>query len=280
MDKIGIQIAKVIDTEDPLKNCRVKVSIPNMFEEPADNCPWVRCLTTKASSAGFYDVDIPVKGTYCLVYFINDDINTGFIIGYIPVPGQELLTNYPNCNGSITRNGNLFINDSNTGTTTFQHHSGTKIDFTSDGNINLTIKNNLNISVNGIKIDGNSLTALLKSLVVNSDSANIVTNNIAISGQNINMEGGNITIKGNTITETGNSITVAGNTYNSSGAGTVHGMTISAFTCPEGKWTAFAGTAAPSGSGSGGSPKAPQQPVIIDIAARARPDGEGNENAN
>lgn len=264
-----LELATVIDNVDPEKNCRVKVAIPGKFpEDNPENCPWVRCTSDKASSSSYYDVDIPIIGTVCLVAFVNNDINTGFIVKYIPIPGQELLENYPNINGSISRNGNLFLNNSQTGDTIFQHQSGSKVTFKADGDIVFESAKNIIFSSQIIINNSNKISITTKNYINNSDSYSCTANSISCSCNSYNIVGTNTKIAGD-------NITIDGKIYNSYGTGVVHGMTIASYTCPMGGWTAWAGSAAPI-AGGGGTGSKPLNPIIVEVNPRVRPDGENN----
>jgi hypothetical protein len=170
----------VVVNNDPNKQQRIKVMIPNVFEGDPANFPWVAPLVYSS-----FVVDVPDIGQRVAVYLQGGDILYGLTEGYPhdankEVPA-ELLENYPHRRGRWDPFGNLFYTDSSTGHTVYKHKDNA---FTSDidadgnvtihaeGNVAVTIVGNVTVVVQGnaqVTVDGSTTVHSQGNMSVSSD---------------------------------------------------------------------------------------------------------------
>ena len=129
-----IYYGEVLYNNDPTKQGRIKVSIPEIFgDEDASTLPWIYPI---GYNSGVRLFNVPDEGTEVGVIFIGD-VYTGFYgIGKYPQSESKIFnTDYPNVYGFEDIQGNYLTINKKTGDVLFHHRSGTEIKIDNVGNI-------------------------------------------------------------------------------------------------------------------------------------------------
>lgn len=178
------RMAVVVFNNDPDKQQRIKVFIPNVLEGPADQLPWVGPIAQSpfGITRSFGTVNVPVLDSIVIVHFQGGDLNSGLYLGNavtktlgenMPV---ELSTNYPSRYGSFDPKGNKKYTDLVTGVVEYIHNTGTRVKFLANGDLDVTVVGSLHANVTG------------NAAAVIGGSANV-----NVSGTTTLVSGGNVT---------------------------------------------------------------------------------------
>jgi len=187
--------ALVVFNNDPQKQCRIRVRIPELHREYADgDLPWAIQYSNYTGNGITGKVEVPEKGSWVWVSFLDDE---GYSLAYIAgaqfpstIP-NELKANYPNVHGWIDRYNNLWKIDFSTGEIKLIHRSGTTIQINNSGNLTI-LSGVADINVTGnasIKASGNVNLHAGGAIDINGSS----TLNIHGSG-GVNINGGDINL--------------------------------------------------------------------------------------
>lgn len=187
LDK-ALLVGRVVFNNDPDKQQRIKVLIPNHLEGDPSSLPWIgpRLHSPFGASRSFGSVNVPIIDSLVIVEFQGGDLNKGIYDGCISSASlaaampPELSTNYPNRYGFFDPKGNKFYQDLSSGVTEFIHNSGTKIRFDPNGDLTGTVVGNLNANVTGnvtASVGGNVSATVSGS--VNASVAGTVTGSAA-----------------------------------------------------------------------------------------------------
>lgn len=223
----ALLVGRVIFNNDPDKQQRIKVLIPNHLEGDPDSLPWIgpRLHSPFGASRSFGSVNVPIIDSLVIVEFQGGDLNKGIYDGCISSASlaaampPELATNYPNRYGFFDPKGNKFYQDLASGVTEFIHNSGTRIRFDPNGDLTGTVVGNLNANVSGnvSATVGGNVTATVEGTVTGTAASWLVTGPATFNSpvtfkapvtaeQGMSVAGAsNVT----TITATGNITTVA-----------------------------------------------------------------------
>ena len=153
----ALLVGRVVFNNDPAKQQRIKVVIPNHLEGDPDTLPWIgpRLHSPFGASRTFGSVNVPIIDSLVIVEFQGGDLNKGIYNGCVSSASlaaampTELATNYPNRYGFFDPKGNKFYQDLQSGVTEFIHNSGTKVRFDQNGDLTGTVVGNLNANVTG-----------------------------------------------------------------------------------------------------------------------------------
>ena len=152
-----MRVGTVIDNNDPKKMGRVRIRIPNVHNDVADNeLPW---SVNMASSSGSGAVNVPKTGDQ--VYANVDGNQPGFMGSVVSAStlGEKLATNYPSRKGFVTESGVSGFVDVATGLVEFDNGAGCVVALDPGGNVSLNGVGTLNLSVSGnITITGPAIT--------------------------------------------------------------------------------------------------------------------------
>jgi hypothetical protein len=178
----NIFIGKVVANDDPLRLRRVKVAIPNLFEEdtPA-TLPWVApmFLGFVANGAGGGSANLaPAVGTEVVVEFQMGSPLHGLYIASPLRPGQ-LPAEFMDDDWQWTYGwkdpvGNIFLVNTKSGSNTIRlfHASGTELKIINSGKVQIHGVENLEV-----QIDGNT------QLTTNGDTTVTTQGNTSVSTQ-------------------------------------------------------------------------------------------------
>ncbi len=133
----------VVDNFDPKRLGRVKCTIAGLFEETDQTIlpwiyPWNPVTTGGKTNSGSFAV--PRIGTELVIEFKYKDIYFPFYTGYWQnnlTHQTDFDTNYPNSYGQRDDKGNILKTDMTVGETTYTHHSGFKIVFKNNGDVEI-----------------------------------------------------------------------------------------------------------------------------------------------
>lgn len=143
---------QVIDINDPLKQGRCKVRIPEIHGDMDDELiPWAR---TYFESRGGVGLDIPAKDDVVSIMFDNEDplspvytnkeqskdTNKDF---------SEVLEDYPNTNGAMDGHGNKYWFNKKSGVLNYLMKNGDSVKIEDDGSIIVNGVSKLNITIKG-----------------------------------------------------------------------------------------------------------------------------------
>lgn len=164
----GYHIGTVIFNDDPDGINRIKVSIPNLFDDTDENLPWVAPspYSPFGIGSGFGSYGSPAIGSEVKVYFQDGDVNYGFYeSSLLSKKNANPKFKNPNTWGFKDPDGNELYVNMETHVWEFTTHAGTTLKHTADGDFNLnivrdttehvgrdsntTIEGKLNITVNG-----------------------------------------------------------------------------------------------------------------------------------
>ena len=142
----GLYYGKVSVIEDPMKQGRIKVQLPEVFgdSEPKDT-PWIYPI---GYNSGVRLFNVPDLDTEVGIVFLND-VYTGFYgIGKYSKGEQKIFDeDYPNLYGIEDLQGNQLTINKKTGVVKFHHLSNTELTIDKDGNVSGKITGMLNVEV-------------------------------------------------------------------------------------------------------------------------------------
>jgi hypothetical protein len=129
----------VVDNNDPLMKCRIKVKVPGILE--GSSLPWTLPLASSflGDSEAHARVEIPEVGTQVTVIFPHDDPHMPYYVGrwaQWEVP-EEFKVNYPNRYGYKDSVGNVFYVDKSTLETKYVHPSGFTVTISANGQLSI-----------------------------------------------------------------------------------------------------------------------------------------------
>jgi len=151
-------LGKVVDNNDPLKQQRVRVSIPGLLEGEVADLPWVapKINSPFGVGVGFGTVGVPAIGSFAVVYFQDESIYYGLLDGFMQTAectiDPAFATNYPNRYGFKDPIGNKFVVDMTPSAKTVQffHASGNfSFQVDNDGSIVGTTSQSATLTANG-----------------------------------------------------------------------------------------------------------------------------------
>lgn len=140
-----IYYGKVKIIEDPTKQGRIKVSLPEIFgeSEPSET-PWIYPI---GYNSGVRLFNVPDVDTEVGIIFIGD-IYTGFYgIGRYPDKQPKIFdSEYPYLYGIEDYQGNSVVINKQTGLLSIRHISGSSLSLDKEGNLTGTATGNINTS--------------------------------------------------------------------------------------------------------------------------------------
>lgn len=181
----NIFVGKVVYNQDPLSLRRVKVSIPNLFEDdnPA-NLPWIAPMffgmVANGNGAGSAHL-LPAVGTELVVEFQMGSPLHGLYIASPMRPGQlpaELTdSDWEWTYGWKDPVGNIFLVNTKTGANSIRlfHASGTEFKILNSGKVQIHGVENIEAQVDGdliTTVNGNA-TATVKGNMTSTVSGNV-----------------------------------------------------------------------------------------------------------
>lgn len=127
----------VVDNNDPLKLGRIKCTIVGIMEGKASELPWIFTRSKITALAMGGALQIPSEGEVVQVTFPTGDIYYGVYEGRgmtETARPNKFDTVYPDVWGIQDRKGN-YIAATDTGSLILKHYTGSRIEFTADGDV-------------------------------------------------------------------------------------------------------------------------------------------------
>lgn len=198
-------IGEVVDNNDPEKQQRIKIRIPELHRGvPDEDLPW--CLPNARlgaqgnSSGGVGSMSIPVVGSKIEVSMGN---NSSYFPTYGGSPTTKDVKNefaqhpdYPHVYGHVDRSGNKFEVNTAKNTVSFTHVTGTTILIKADGSVDIGGPKDVTIACKGdmnLGCEGNMTISSKGSLDVLTDGSLTVSTKSGadvIAGGFLNLHGG------------------------------------------------------------------------------------------
>ena len=178
----------VKDIEDPTKQGRIRVSLPEVYGDADPKfTPWIYPL---GYNSGLKLFNVPDLGTEVGVVFIKD-FYTGFYgIGHYPKGQAKIFdTDYPNLYGFEDAQGNYFTCNKKTGDVVFHHSSGTEIKLDKEGNteakitgtLKVTISKNVDVTADNVNVSAKDVTVKASTAKIHADKTELGAGGKAIA---------------------------------------------------------------------------------------------------
>jgi len=192
-------LGTVVDNEDPQKEERLRIRIPNLLgEELSDTeLPWARPVKhrVRGSNSQVQSLSVPVVGSKMIVVLQNGDPYHPLYLGSLLVGADVasvLTTNYPKRYGLRDDKGNHMFVDTQTGDMELRHFSGTTLKIVPDGSVSVTSPKNLTVAFDGnasvavkgnlsATVDGNASAVVKGTLDVKADGATTIESSSGIT---------------------------------------------------------------------------------------------------
>lgn len=130
----------VVDNNDPKKLLRVRVRVAELHRDvPNADLPWALPMHLGGAmgiNGSVGAISVPAIGAKVALSFMDDSLYSPYYLSWRAEANdlpQELLADYPKCYGHIDAFGNLFLVNTELGTITMHHKTGTKIQVGGDG---------------------------------------------------------------------------------------------------------------------------------------------------
>lgn len=146
--------AMVVITEDPNKQQRVRIRIPQLHRGiPDDQLPWALPYREGTANAdgGMGTVHVPPSGTMVYVSFEDEDphfpqySNSPTTLD-VQEDNELVNENYPHTYGAVDQAGNRWAVNTQTGNVDFTHKSGAQIKILDDGTVQIASPKKLVLS--------------------------------------------------------------------------------------------------------------------------------------
>lgn len=189
-----ILIGTVVDNNDPEKLERVRVKIPDLYDNMEDtDLPWAIPVYPRKHGAtpdsGEFG-NIPAVGSTVYVKLQNGDATFPTVVGSVLDVNNRLPDggiNYPNRYGFVDAAGNVFYIDTTPGSVEvfFRHKSGTKIEINDAGELTITGVDNVNINSDldtNITVKGATNITSDGDVTVDTPNAIVIADTIDLGG--------------------------------------------------------------------------------------------------
>jgi hypothetical protein len=173
----------VKDRNDPDKLYRVKVEIKGLIEGDTANLPWIMPkVPASAYSGGFINVPeldseisviFPYPNNPYIAFYDGFWVSKKNSLTYENNLGKEVFqAHYPDVMGWYDSLGNYFAIDKIDEKITLHHKTGTQYEINKDGDLNVVVKKDLNISIDGKVVSHSKSTTSIISddkVILNMD---------------------------------------------------------------------------------------------------------------
>lgn len=169
--------------DDPEKLYRVKVEIKGLIEGKVDNLPWVMPkVPASGFSGGFINVPelndeiwimFPYKNNPYIMFYDGFWVSKKDSLSYSNNLGKEVFQeHYPNVMGWYDSLGNYFAIDKTDESITLHHKTGSQYVINKQGDINIKVIRDLNITIDGKVVSHSQGTTTIISdqkIILNAD---------------------------------------------------------------------------------------------------------------
>lgn len=209
-----VQIAEVLENDDPEKLGRVRVQFP--WQKANDEkTPWIRA-TAAAAGDGHGDYFIPEKGDQVLVAFEHNNPDKPYVIGALyhgKAKPKDVYDKDNNKKVILTKSGNKIFFQDKGGDEEITIHSGSNTIKLSKSGISISASADVSITGNNVTIKAT------KALTMTSENAKLIGSNSTLidgggAGSTLECVSGGATLKGAKVdvSATGGDATINGTT--------------------------------------------------------------------